>query len=114
MRKYLRSLGEDEVNCYEFGNGPNYRIRVVRKALESLKLPGNLLRHGVRRAVYVAPLADNTAAFLRGENERLRWHRRPLEAVVSIWRERWLLPRASRDASYRTFDSDSWRGITGG
>ena len=98
---------------YKFGSGPNYRIRVVRTALERLRLPGDLLRHGIRRAVYVAPLAKNTAAFLRGENDRLQWHGRPLEEVVGVWRERWLLPRASRDASYRTFNSESWGGITG-
>lgn len=114
LREYLASLRENEVKRYKFGNGPNYRIRVVRKALERLRLPPDLLRHGVRRAVYVAPLAENSAAFLRGEGQRLRWYGRPFEEVVSVWRERWLLPRASRDSSYRSFDSENWRKITGG
>ena len=74
----------------------------------NLELSGDLLRHGVRRGVYVAPLAENSAAFLKGENERLHWYRRPLEKVVDFWRERWLLPRAARDTSYRTFNSESW------
>ncbi len=114
LREYLEALGEDEVNRYKFGSGPNYRIRVVRKALEHLGLPGDLLRHGVRRAVYVAPLAENSAAFLRGEKERLQWYGRPVEEVIDVWRERWLLPRASRDFSYRTFNRESWSEITGG
>lgn len=114
LREYLASLRENEVKRYKFGDGPNYRIRVIRKALESLKLPPDLLRHGVRRAVYVAPLAENSAAFLRGESQRLRWYGRSLEEVVGIWRERWLLPRASRDSSYRAFDSEQWSRITGG
>jgi hypothetical protein len=114
LRNYLEALGEEEVNRYKFGSGPNYRIRVVRKALEHLGLPGDLLRHGVRRAVYVAPLAQNSAAFLRGENERLQWYGRPVEEVIGVWRERWLLPRASRDFSYRTFNRESWSEITGG
>jgi hypothetical protein len=113
IREYLALLGDDEVNRYKFGSGPNYRIRVVRKALEHLELPGDLLRHGVRRAVYVAPLAKNSSAFLRGENERLLWYGRPLEEVIGVWRERWLLPRASRDASYRAFNSESWGAIIG-
>jgi len=111
IREYLALLGDDEVTRYKFGNGPNYRIRVVRKALEHLELSGDLLRHGVRRGVYVAPLAENSAAFLKGENERLHWYRRPLEKVVDFWRERWLLPRAARDTSYRTFNSESWGTI---
>lgn len=111
MREYLELIGDDEVNRYKFGSGPNYRIRVVRKTLEHLELPSDLLRHGVRRAVYVAPLAKNSAAFLRGENERLHWHQRPLDEVINFWRERWLLPRALRDTSYRAFNKESWRSI---
>jgi hypothetical protein len=114
LRGYLASLGEEEVNRYKFGSGPNYRIRVVRTALERLGLPADLLRHGIRRAVYVAPLAQNSPAFLRGESDRLQWYGRPFEEVASVWRERWLLPRASRDASYRTFNRESWGAITGG
>jgi hypothetical protein len=113
LREYLALLGDDEVNRFKFGSGPNYRIRVVRKALEYLDLPSGILRHGIQRAVYVAPLAKNTAAFLRGDNERLHWYGRPLHDVVEMWRERWLLPRASRDTSYQHFDKESWKGIVG-
>ena len=113
IREHLALIGDAEVNRYKFGNGPNYRIRIVRKALEYLGLPDDLLRHGVRRAVHVAPLAKNSAAFLSGANERLQWYRRPLDKVINVWRERWLLPRASRDDSYRTFDKETWRTITG-
>jgi hypothetical protein len=109
LRKYLSLVGDDEVNRFRFGKGPNYRIRVVRRALQHLELPPDLLRHGIQRAVYVAPLAENTAAFLRGENERLRWYSRPFQAVVDAWRERWLLPRAARDRSYQEFDRAQWR-----
>jgi hypothetical protein len=113
LREYLALLGDDEVNRFTFGSGPNYRIRVVRKALEYLDLPSGLLRHGIRRAVYVAPLAKNTSAFLRGDNKRLQWYGRPFHDVVEAWRERWLLPRASRDASYQRFDKESWKRIVG-
>jgi hypothetical protein len=113
MRDYLALIGDDEVNRFKFGKGPNYRLRVVRKALEHLDLPSSLLRHGIERAVYVAPLARNTAAVLRGENERLQWYGRPFDDVVNTWRERWLLPRAARDNSYRTFDKKEWRKIVG-
>jgi hypothetical protein len=111
IRTYLVSCKDKEVRRYKFGKGPNYRIRVVRKALERLKLPPELLRHGVRRGVYVAPLARNTAAFLNGNASRLHWYKRPLTEIVTFWRERWLLPRAARDNSYLAFDAGSWRRI---
>lgn len=113
IREYMSACGDDEIGKYKFGGGPNYRIRVVRKALERLQLPTSLLRHGVRRGVYAAPLAKNAVAFLKGEASRLHWHYRPLDDVVAYWKERWLLPRAARDFSYRDFDSRSWRKILG-
>jgi hypothetical protein len=113
LRQYLRACRDREIGRYRFGSGPNYRIRVARKALEHLGLPPELLRHGVKRAVYVAPLASNTAAFLRGEVKRLRWYGRPLGDIVTYWRERWLLPRASRDSSYQAFRSETWKEILG-
>ncbi|MBI2956044.1 MAG: DUF4338 domain-containing protein, partial [Acidobacteria bacterium] len=113
LHAYVRMIRSKEVEKYEFGQGPNYRIRVLRTALERIGLPGNLLRHGIRREAYVAPLAENSAAFLRGEAKRLHWYKRPLEEVIDYWRERWLLPRASRDDSYKHFDSSAWSGYLG-
>lgn len=113
MREYLRSLGDQEITKYQFGSGPNYRIRVIRRALNYLGLPGDIVRHGVKRGVYVAPLAANAVGFLRGEAKRLQWHHRPIEPIVKYWRERWMLPRAVRDSSFREFRQEEWRNILG-
>lgn len=113
LREHLALIGDTEVSRFKFGSGPNYRVRIVRKALEHLGLPDELLRHGVRRAIHVAPLARNSFAFLKGTNERLQWYSRPLDKVINMWRERWLLPRASRDDSYRQFRQEQWETILG-
>jgi len=113
LRQYLKSVGDPEVGRFKFGSGPNYRFRVIRKALEHLQLPPDLLCHGIKREVYIAPLASNATTFLRGQAKRLRWRRRPLDAIVKFWRERWLLPRASRDLSYRDFNREIWKQILG-
>jgi uncharacterized protein DUF4338 len=111
IRAYLTSCKDREARRYKFGSGPNYRMRVVRRTLERLNLPAELLRHGIRRGVYVAPLARNAAEFLNGSASRLRWYQRPLGEIVKFWRERWLLPRAARDNSYLSFDASAWRKI---
>jgi hypothetical protein len=111
IRRYMVKCKDKETKRYKFGNGPNYRIRVVRRALERIHLPSELLRHGIRRGVYVAPMAKNTTAFLKGNASRLYWYERPLSDIVRFWRERWLLPRAARDNSYRTFDAGTWREL---
>jgi hypothetical protein len=113
LRQYLRFIGDPVVTRFKYGSGPNYRFRVVRTALEHLQLPADLLRHGVRRGVYLAPLAANAAAFLRNDAKRLRWYHRPLGLIVEYWRERWLLPRASRTTAYDNFNKDTWWDILG-
>ena len=113
MRQLLRACGDGEIDRYKFGSGPNYRMRVTRRALEHLKLPSELIRHGIQRAVYVAPLAANTADFLRGDAKRLSWHHRSLSDIISFWQDRWLLPRSLRDQSYRDFERSNWTRMLG-
>lgn len=111
VRALLELAGDDEAKKYKFGSGPNYRIRVARKALGLLGLPTELLRHGIKREIYLAPLAKNTRAFLCGEASRLLWHHRSLGDLVGFWRERWMLPRATRDGGYQDFDARAWKKI---
>lgn len=93
----------------EWGSGFRNRRELVKKVLQDIGMSDQWLYHGVRREVFVLPLAQNTNAFLRGEHERLRWHPRTLESVFDSFRTRWLLPRADRDGRYREFQADSWR-----
>ena len=91
------------------GTGFRNRREVIRKCLSKLGISPDWQYHGVRREIYVVPLAANTREFLRGEHERLKWHGQPADALFAWFRERWLLPRASRDARYRDFDRSSYR-----
>jgi hypothetical protein len=97
------------VRGHEFGDGPNWRIRTLRTGLEALGLDGDLLRHGIRREVFIAPKALGWRAYLRGESEYLRWLDFPLEQIGTFWRKRWAEPRAARDGRYTLHDRDSMR-----
>ncbi len=92
-----------------WGEGFRNRRELVRKALPLLGLSRDLLYHGVRREIFVAPLAVNSAPFLRGEQQRLRSHGRGADELFQWFRDRWLLPRAARDDRYRAFDPESYR-----
>jgi hypothetical protein len=92
-----------------WGNGWRNRRELVRAVLPKLGLSRDLVYHGVRREVFVVPLADNAAAFLRGETDRLVPFGAPAADLFSWFRERWLLPRASRDQTYRDFDPATLR-----
>jgi hypothetical protein len=93
----------------KWGNGFRNRRELVRKALATLGFSQDMLNHGIQREVFVAPLASNAREFLRGQHSRPRYHRLPFPQAAAFWRERWLLPRTERDASFREFDSSEWR-----
>jgi len=92
-----------------WGDGFRNRRELLRKALPLLGLSRELVYHGVQREIFVAPLAPNSAAFLRGEHQRLRPHGRTADELFQWFRDRWLLPRAARDDRYRAFDPESYR-----
>lgn len=110
LLEFLREEGH-EVRGHKYGDGPNWRIRTIRKALDELGLDGDLLRHGIKREVFVAPRAMGWRAFLRGESTHLYWLDYPLDDLAEFWRERWGIPRGKRDESYRSFKRDSLRLI---
>jgi hypothetical protein len=108
LLEFLRDEGHD-VRGHKYGEGPNWRIRTLRKALDALGLDGDLLRHGIKREVFVAPRAMGWRAYLRGESTHLHWIEYPLEDLAEFWRTRWGAPRAERDPSYTRVDRDSMR-----
>jgi hypothetical protein len=86
---------------YEYGGGPNWRIRTIRQALSKLDIEDDLLRHGVQRQVFLAPLAINWKQYLRGDADVPRWYRLHLNEQASFYRRRWAVPRSQRDDSYK-------------
>ena len=92
-----------------WGKGFRNKRELLRKVLPLLGLSRELVYHGVLREIFVAPLASNTTAFLRGEHRRLRRYNRTADDLFAWFRERWLLPRAARDDAYRAFDPATYR-----
>jgi hypothetical protein len=101
LRAYLEFKEDSYADGFEFGSGPNWRIRVIRKALEGLGMDTALARHGLSREVFYARLASNAEAFLRGDNTRALYKGLPTVAEVSTQAlNRWVVPRSVRDPSY--------------
>ena len=91
-----------------WGTGFRNRKEVVQKTLAKLDLPRNWLNHGVKREIYVAPLADNTCDFLKGDTSNLNYYNQPLSELFDWFRERWLLPRSERDQRYKEWKPQQW------
>lgn len=85
------------------------RREVVRKALPLLGLPYDLHLHGVRRAIYVAPLGDSATEWLKGTARGPRLIRTPAEEIGREAVERWLIPRSVASSDWQEWDREELR-----
>ena len=111
MRVLLRIDGHKYADGHRFGSGPNWRMRVIRKALSLIGFDEELLRHGIEREVYGMPLAQNWQRFLRGE-ARIYGSQRPSAKTISqACLERWIIPRSIRRPEFRNWSEDDREGL---
>jgi hypothetical protein len=89
MRGLLEARGIAVTN--RFGDGPIWRMRVIRTVADVLGFNADaLLKHSFRRQIYAIPLAHNFREFLTGEHDDLDYCNYPLDSLVEHWRTRWL------------------------
>lgn len=77
-----------------FGDGPNWRMRVIRLASDIIGFNSNvILQHSFRRGIYAVPLAKNFRSFLLGKTDEPIYCNLPMRTLVKFWKERWLKMR---------------------
>lgn len=104
MRDYLRSIGHRYADQHRFGQGPNWRLRTTRAALAELGFRDDLLRHGVRREVFLASLAANATELLRtGKGTPDLASLLDVPQVANLALDRWIVPRSDRRPEYRSW-----------
>jgi hypothetical protein len=91
----LKALVEDrdDFRSGKFGQGPNYRFRTIRQALQVLGLEGDMLKHGIQREVYLAPLGTEWVSFLLGETVKFESFIFPQAEMSDFWVNRWAKAR---------------------
>lgn len=93
MERYLQEVGKSTPKGW--GTGRSYRLRVYTAYFRN-KYGEEAPAHHQSRSVYVAPLAQNTRAFLRGEDEDIVPYDLPFEQLAASWQEKWLSSRLSK------------------
>jgi hypothetical protein len=69
----------------KFGDGPSWRMRVIRSAADILGFDSDfLLRHSFKRAIYLTPLATNYLEFLKGKEDKLKYYNFSLNEINRI------------------------------
>ena len=95
IREYLRSLGDEYADNHRFGDGPNWKLRALRRAFEHLGIRPDLLRHGIAREVFFCSFAPNALHILRGESTEPDYAAiRCVGEMGELARRRWIEPRA--------------------
>ena len=104
LRSVLKEDGHNYANGHQFGDGPNWRIRVARKGLETLGMNADaVLKHGIKREVYALPIATNCREFLSGREREPSIDGLTVNEIASLARERWIVPRSTRMPQYQHF-----------
>ncbi len=112
LRRVLQEDGHKYANGHQFGDGPNWRIRVARKGLESLGLDADeVLKHGIRREVYAMPIASNSRQFLSGGDRQPIFNHLTVDEIAVLARSRWLVPRSKRLPRYQEFRREQLRDM---
>jgi len=112
LRKYAEKYCDKTAKHEAWGTGFRNRRELVRRVLAHVGLSGNLMNHGIRRELFVMPLARNAREFLRGEHERLLWFHQSADDLAAFFRDRWLVPRAERNREFADYSNESfclWR-----
>lgn len=107
MREYLASSNDRYSNNHKFGDGPNWRLRVIRKTLGNIGMNPDILRHGISREVFVCLLAGNAQEILTGKHKRANFtFLKSITEISQLAVKRWILPRSERKKDFRLWNKE--------
>lgn len=107
IREYLLKKKHPYADHNRFGDGPNWRLRTIRAALELLGYDPTILCHGVAREVFACEFASNSRDFLGGRRKKLNVDVLPsYEATAELALHRWIVPRSERCQDFKLWKKE--------
>ncbi|ELY9423375.1 DUF4338 domain-containing protein [Cronobacter dublinensis] len=107
LRDYLRDMDHSYADHHMFGNGPNWRLRTMKAALNALGFRDDMMKHGIQREVFISQLADNATNILQtGRGKPDLTSLLSAKDIAELAMERWMIPRSIRKTEYRSWNSD--------
>lgn len=88
---------------HQYGDGPNWRFRVIRVGLDKLGLSKDVLRHGIKREIYGMPLCEDFRSFLTGKIKEPTINRPTASEIAYHAKIRWMIPRSRNHQDYQQF-----------
>lgn len=107
LRDYLRDMDHRYADHHMFGNGPNWRLRTMKAALNALGFREDMMKHGIQREVFISQLADNATNILQtGKGKPDLTSLLSAKDIAERAMERWMIPRSIRKTEYRSWNAD--------
>lgn len=107
VREYLTFSGDKYADNHKFGDGPNWKLRALRKTLMRVGMNPDILKHGIAREVFVCPLVKNAKQILLGKHKRPDWKNlETVEKISQLAKERWIIPRAERKPNFVDWNNE--------
>jgi hypothetical protein len=89
-----------------FGYGPSRKVKLIDRAFSLLDLR-EYHYHNIKREVFLFPIAKNLHNVIKN-GVRPIYFQRNLQDLTEFWKERWALPRITRDSSYKDFAAKNY------
>lgn len=111
LKSYLTTFEDSYSDSHRYGQGPNYRLRVVKQAFTKLGMSQDLAKHGLAREIFFSSLAKNSLQVLRGDElepnyiDLLSVEERSRASLA-----RWVIPRSLRDFEFKKWKSHDFLG----
>lgn len=94
-----------------FGKGPRIKWQTMVRALERVGFDSNLLRHGVKREIFLVPLIRNLKTYMNGIEKRPQYIDVTFDELADYWRDRWLIPRSERVDGWCNWSSQNIKSL---
>lgn len=112
LRSYLRQKKHKYADQHTFGKGPNWRLRTTRAALSELGFKEDMLKHGVKREVFMCCLAENAKTLLKKGKGRANLRTlKTAQQVGKLAVDRWMAPRAERRPDYKLWTVEKLKAL---
>lgn len=114
LRDYLRHIGHHYADFHRFGQGPNWKLRTTRAALDLLGFKDDILKHGIQREVFISSLADNALRILAsGKGRPKLTSLLTASEVAERAVHRWMIPRAERRPEFKHWTTSELMELLG-
>lgn len=107
MKKLVFQYKPSSYKKKEWGTGFRNKREVVGKALTILGIPKSYCKHGVKRELFLIPLAKNFKNVLT-KNNKPKYYDISVDEITNYMKKRWIVPRSQRRPCFKTWKSEEY------